>query len=387
MVVPVREGTPPFIIYGMGVHLPLPALLSQTLVAFTIEFDNEAEHRLPHWTTNHGPSTGGPVADLRHNPWLVSLVMWTNCMQFVEENGITVGEVMRLARTPTNWNGMKRWGYITVKPDPADKRAKPPHSSWIVRPTPGGRLAQQIWRPLFDEIERRWEKRFGKEIAQLRKSLSELVSQFDYELPDCLPILGYGLLTGVGKPQPLPERGAEAAADPNLAALLSKALLAFAIGFERHSKVSLAIAANVLRLVDSKGVRVRDLPRQAGVSKEAIAMALTFLVKRGYAVVEPESPGTRTKVVRLTLQGQDAKESYYKVVSAVEQRWAARFGENVIGTLRDSLQRLVGEPTKRSRLFEGLEPYPDGWRAAVSRPEVLPHFPMVLHRGGYPDGS
>jgi hypothetical protein len=21
------------------------------------------------------------------------------------------------------------------------------------------------------------------------------------------------------------------------------------------------------------------------------------------------------------------------------------------------------------------------------RPDVLPHFPMVLHRGGYPDGS
>jgi hypothetical protein len=23
----------------------------------------------------------------------------------------------------------------------------------------------------------------------------------------------------------------------------------------------------------------------------------------------------------------------------------------------------------------------------VRRPDVLPHFPMVLHRGGYPDGS
>jgi hypothetical protein len=38
-------------------------------------------------------------------------------------------------------------------------------------------------------------------------------------------------------------------------------------------------------------------------------------------------------------------------------------------------------------LFGGLEPYPDNWRALVRRPDVLPHFPMVLHRGGYPDGS
>jgi hypothetical protein len=37
--------------------------------------------------------------------------------------------------------------------------------------------------------------------------------------------------------------------------------------------------------------------------------------------------------------------------------------------------------------MRGLEPYPDGWRAKVRRLEVLPYYPMVLHRGGYPDGS
>jgi hypothetical protein len=33
---------------------PLPTLLSQALVAHTIELDNEAEHRLPHRTTEQG---------------------------------------------------------------------------------------------------------------------------------------------------------------------------------------------------------------------------------------------------------------------------------------------------------------------------------------------
>jgi len=33
-------------------------------------------------------------------------------------------------------------------------------------------------------------------------------------------------------------------------------------------------------------------------------------------------------------------------------------------------------------------PYPDNWRAAVQQaPGALPHYPMVLHRGGYPEGS
>ena len=58
---------------------------------------------------------------------------------------------------------------------------------------------------------------------------------------------------------------------------------------------------------------------------------------------------------------------------------------SVTGALRSSLEPLAaGRPPV---LFGGLEPYPDNWRASVRRPATLPHFPVVLHRGGYPDGS
>ena len=45
-----------------------------------------------------------------------------------------------------------------------------------------------------------------------------------------------------------------------------------------------------------------------------------------------------------------------------------------------------GDPA-HSPLMAGLEPYPDNWRAGTPPPRTLPHFPMVLHRGGFPDGS
>jgi hypothetical protein len=55
--------------------------------------------------------------------------------------------------------------------------------------------------------------------------------------------------------------------------------------------------------------------------------------------------------------------------------------------LRRPLEPLVGEPgAESSPLFLGLTPHPDGWRASVPALRTLPHFPMVLHRGGYPDG-
>jgi hypothetical protein len=73
---------------------PLPTLLSQALVAFTTDLDNEFEHQMPHRTSNHG----GP----REGPWLVSLAMWANCMQFIGAEGVPIGKLEDIARTATN---------------------------------------------------------------------------------------------------------------------------------------------------------------------------------------------------------------------------------------------------------------------------------------------
>lgn len=72
----------------------------------------------------------------------------------------------------------------------------------------------------------------------------------------------------------------------------------------------------------------------------------------------------------------------------IEERWRQRFGDAVVTELRLSLEPLVGDARSHDTpLFEGLEPYPGGWRAPCGKPSALPHYPMVLHRGGYPDGS
>lgn len=95
-----------------------------------------------------------------------------------------------------------------------------------------------------------------------------------------------------------------------------------------------------------------------------------------------ERSGTGAKVARLTPKGQEVKHTCDHLLGIVEERWQNRFGSDVIGALRESLERLAEGP-----LFQGLEPYPDGWRASVRKPTTLPHYPMVLHRGGFPDGS
>lgn len=117
-------------------------------------------------------------------------------------------------------------------------------------------------------------------------------------------------------------------------------------------------------------------------------MAMGILEKGHFVVVEPDPDGSRFKIVRLTPKGRKAQETYRQLLDVIEDRWEARFGEATIYNLREALEQLVGNPTaQQSPLFKGLEPYPDGWRASVRKPETLPHYPMVLHRGGFPDGS
>ncbi|MGA8528104.1 MAG: hypothetical protein WB622_00215, partial [Acidobacteriaceae bacterium] len=172
----------------MARRLPLSTLLSFALVGFTLEFDNEAEHRQPHRTSDFG----GPASA----PWLVSLAMYFNCLQFVSGQGIAKRELERQARTEPNWDGMRRWGYIYFEPDPADPRPRPPQWAWLVRATAKGRVIQEMMRGLVPEIEERWRKRFGvSTIQELRRALIAMLRPVSGGLPDCMPILHYGLVS------------------------------------------------------------------------------------------------------------------------------------------------------------------------------------------------
>jgi hypothetical protein len=165
-------------------------------------------------------------------------------------------------------------------------------------------------------------------------------------------------------------------------ALLSRTLLAFATEFEDDSGRSLAISANLLRVLTEDGVRSRDVPALAGISTAAVAFTMGPATKQG--LVAGADAGSRWKIIGPLPPGA-RPAAYADLTAAVEDRWRSRFGAARAASLRDALEPLaVGNPPP---LFGGLTPYEDGWRAQVKAPAVLPHYPMVLHRGGYPDGA
>ena len=347
----------------------VPARLSQVLTAFIIECDNEFEHRMPHRTTRHGSA-----GDLRRPPWLVSMAMWANCLRLVPADGIAAGELAARARLDGHsmdlvLTRMSRWwGYLKVAPGAAAGR--------LVTPTRAGRQAQEAWAPLPGEVSDRWRDRFGRDAMDgLRAALVPAVAQLGMRLPDFLPV-----------GQARPEEGREDGAGLALPALLSKVLLALALDFEAESRLALgiytgrgaarlAISANVLRVVDDDGARVRDLPAATGVAQMTIGNWLGSLEEHGYLTVGPDPAGGRFKVARLTARGRAARDGYLE--------WAAADGgQRDAAALRAALAPFGDELLRR-----GTEPYPDGWRAQVARPTTLPHYPVISPRGGFPDGS
>jgi hypothetical protein len=205
-------------------------------------------------------------------PWLVSMAMWSNCMQYVPEAGIPVRDLARRARLTTASMRLivtrmgAWWGYLAVKPDPSRPR-----------PSAAGRRAQHVWRPLAPLIEDRFIETANTTLGRLSKT--------------------------------------------------------------------------------------------------------------GHVLLGPGPGGGRTRLARLTPRGRAAQQRYYVPQDAIERRWAERFGADRIRAVRDALERLVGAPAAPSPLLRGTEPYPDGWRASLPPPQTLPHYPLVLHRGGFPDGS
>ena len=168
-----------------------------------------------------------------------------------------------------------------------------------------------------------------------------------------------------------------------------RALLAFAIEFERESDVSLAINANVVRVLDENGVPVRDLPLLTGVSKEAISMAMGILQKKGIARSRAgPSSSSRTKVARLTRKGREAQDAYHRLPAPSKSAGRALRRGNV-GSLGSPLEQLGG---RRHYAEFASVPWigaatPTGGEHRSASLTTLPHYPMVLHRGGFPDGS
>ena len=340
-------------------HAALPALLSQLLVAFTVELDNEFERRMG--------EAGHPGARL-------SLVVWANLMRFLVDGPVAVGDLAARALCPQEGakaalGCLERWGFVTLEAANAGGAPSPQgttreslakrdgwgsgrgiRADWRAVPTVKGAKAMETWNPLECEIEERWRERFGENAAnRLRASLRTVVEQFELELPHGLPV-GI-LMTEEWDYPPCADQSAEGLSLP---VLLSQALFAFANDFDRQAGMSLALCANAIRVLGREPVREAEIPRLTGSSPETSGIGWQLAP---FVLVEPAPAGTRGKVVRLSPRGLEAQQKYHMLVEAIELEWQDQYGKREVGSLRKALEAIREQRDgDRSRLSAGLVP-------------------------------
>jgi hypothetical protein len=320
---------------------PLSALLSQVLIAFTLELDEEFEKQMR--------ESGYAGASL-------SAVIWSTLMRFLAGTSPSVRDLASQSlssekRVKFELGCLERWSFITLEADPADDRpiAVRPHrlagrllrdgwgsgrgirSDWIVRPTAKGHRAIEIWTPLFDEIENRWLARFGSDdIGTFRLSLEDIAAELDVDLPHGIP--GQWEMDVTYKTRPTSD-----VVRLPLHALLSQLLLAFTMEFQRKSRVPLWLCANTLRVLSDRSIPESEIPHLTGCSPETSGVGWQI---EPFIIVKTAPPPRRGKLVRLSPVGLLARQSYYDATSAVEERWKTHFGKQKIRRLRKSLSDL-----------------------------------------------
>ena len=371
----------------MAQPLPLATKLSFAVTALTIECDNEYERQLL-------APTGMDFATWRASKpptYLVSLPMWANYLRHLDQPR-TVGDLAALAghdhfAISRNLNGLRRWRYVAVEAAGAKNHRQRYHPDDVVQLTAPGRECAARWQPLPAWAEARWQQRLGSgTTAQLRQAAIAMLAELEQGLPWCMPILSsrrelFSRLT--------PERRIPATPGEQLPllALLSQTLLAFTLAFEENSPFPLPVVANALRVLDRDGSPLRDLPERTGISAAAFAQCLTLLQRHGLAELIAAPAGQRGRRVRLTAEGKAAQRRGQQRIASIERQWQQRLDAEV-DALHAALDTAIGtgDPAQPP-LADALAAAPGQWRAELPVPSGLPHHPIPVDRGGWPDGA
>ncbi len=323
------------------------------------------------------------LADLTRDIGEPGLSVHSNLLRLIPEEGLDIRGVPSLARVSkraAKWDAAvaQRHGWVHA----ADKR---------LRLTPSGRALRDECAKTLDAAEAVWNQRRDA-VATLRTSLEALVSRFDLELPH-YPA-GYGpadpsVTGGVsgrwGRRHALRVKGSPGMVfDPSaeheaaeawevesggrlyvretgqdwravvrgegdtvaglpLSALLSQAVMAFAIDYEGCGGLSLARRGNALRAIGDEGLDVNiRMARAGGVPTPVpVDAALAGLERHAFATLTPDPDNKKMGRFVLSEKGRLVRDAYDDIVIAIEQRWKRRYGSTLMRNLRTALTSVI----------------------------------------------
>ena len=163
--------------------------------------------------------------------------------------------------------------------------------------------------------------------------LEALVSQLELEHPHFPVPYGTADPTFTGGPgvdwKPIPRASPSSVEGLPTTGLLSQALVAFAIDYEKQRHGPIQWAANILRGMGDGPVDLPPLQKRGTHSVQN-------LERLGVVTVD------RDKVVRLTPTGRAMRDAYEPLCARIESQWRDRLGSSLIGDVIEAV-RVAGD--------------------------------------------
>lgn len=268
---------------------------------------------------------------------MLSLDLWANLLRALHGAGADLRDLPRVLRLSKR---AVRSRLLSAVRNGWAEALKSARGRATVRLTVHGFDVAARWESLQDAADERRAKVGFDKALKLRAALENIVGKLPLEHPH-YPA-GYGaadarVTGGNGQDwKAVPRKSGDTVSHLPLSALLSQALIAFSISYEKVSPVALPISAAVIKRIPPGGRPLQGLGNSAGVA--ALARHGFVRIGSNYGAV----------VVNLTPKGFAVSEAYDERIKAVETEWRNTFGDQPVTALRRALEG-VATTAHRSR--------------------------------------
>jgi len=96
----------------------------------------------------------------------------------------------------------------------------------------------------------------------------------------------------------------------------------------------------ILQMIPPQGVRITDLARIAGMTKQALGEFVDWLEQSGFVRSGRDPADGRVRLVTRTDRGDAAAEAARVAIAAVEREWRKEVGAEAFDTMKQALRQL-----------------------------------------------
>jgi DNA-binding MarR family transcriptional regulator len=96
----------------------------------------------------------------------------------------------------------------------------------------------------------------------------------------------------------------------------------------------------ILQMIPPQGVRITDLARIAGMTKQALGEFVDWLEQSGFVRSGRDPADGRVRLVTRTDRGDAAAEAARLAIEAVERDWRKEVGAEAFDTMKEALRHI-----------------------------------------------